>query len=515
MKTGMRGNRRRCDVLLIHPPWFRLQGSTLVPYPVGPCSVAAVLERAGIDTLVWNADFDPQATVSIGGTNILNTDEMVKVHETYITRLNDGGDPIWEEVSAILRITEPTVVGISAYSASLQSAFNVAAIVKRHRSEIPVVLGGIHGSIAPEECLQQCPSIDVVITGETDLSAPPLFSYLLKGVPLTEKRGEKLGVIFRENGELTKTEPAERISDLDALPFPARHLLIDLDKMPPHAHQAIYGFRGCPFHCIFCGSFNVFGRKPRMRSAEGIVAEMEEVNRRYGTRYFYICDDIFLLKRERAKQFCRLLKEKGLKLYYSIQSRGEIMDEELLTMLKTTGCQHIAIGVEVGDAHIRKLIKKGNTLDEMRRAAFLIKKHGLRMVGFFMFGFPWETKEQMLKTVTFMEELDPFIAFPYIVTPAPGTELLDIAQRMGLIQGGVELASFSHISPKMGLTVHIPEEERKRLIEHILERFTRHNKRNLRGDLFKRPFFYWAAVRDVGILSSPRTLMKYLASVLS
>jgi radical SAM superfamily enzyme YgiQ (UPF0313 family) len=221
-----------------------------------------------------------------------------------------------------------------------------------------------------------------------------------------------------------------------------------------------------------------------------------------------------MLKRDRAMKFCSIMKEQELPIYYSIQARGETVDAELLRELKTTGCQHIAVGVEVGDEDIRKLIKKGNTVEDMRRAARLIREAGLRMVGFFMFGFPWETREQMLKTADLMEELDPCIAFPYIVTSAPGTELFDIAIDMGLISGAVDWSSFSHVSPEMGLTVKLEPKERKELIDDILSRFTRHNGNRLRWDWLKRPRFYFAAACDTGVFSSPLKIMQYVKAIL-
>jgi radical SAM superfamily enzyme YgiQ (UPF0313 family) len=384
----------------------------------------------------------------------------------------------------------------------------MARLIREEHPEIPIVLGGVHASIAPEACLEACDAFDVVVRGEAEKTSSRLFSALLNSghKDLASIRG----LVFRKNGTLINTGDPEPVEDLDSLPFPARHLLVDLDKMPPHAFQSLYGFRGCPFKCIFCGSFNVFGRKPRMRSAQSMADEIEMVYKTYGTRYFYLCDDIFMLRRERAIEFCSIMEKKRLPVYYSVQARGEMLDPELLRWLKRTGCQHIAIGVEVGDEEIRKLIRKGNTVDQMRKAARLIREAGLRMVGFFMFGFPWETREHMLKTLHLMEELRPCIAFPYIVTPSPGTELLEIAQHMGLVGGQMDYASFHHESPKMGLTAKIPEAERKELIDFILERFTVHNKESLQWDLFRRPRFYWAAASDAGITSSFRVSLKYL-----
>ncbi len=505
-------NRRQCQALIIHPPWFRLQDSNLVPFPAGPCAVAATLERGGIGTLVWNGDFDGRPTMSVGGTHIFNTSEMALAHERYLARLNDMDDPVWREVLAIITATTPEVVGISAYSVTFRSAANVATIIRQHYPGIRIVLGGMHGTIAPRDCLEECPAIDVVVRGEAEFSAVPLFRALLDRAP-AESLSIIPGLAFRSTEGIVVTADPGHVEDLDALPYPARHLLVDLDRMPPSAHQAIYGFRGCPFQCIFCGSFNIFGRKPRMRSALSIVDEMESVHRTYGTSYFFICDDIFLLDRARVLEFCDLLERRNLSIYYSLQSRGELMDNELLARMKATGCQHIAVGVEVGDEGIRKLIKKGNTVEEMRRAAQLIRDNGLRMSGFFMFGFPWETREQMMATVTLMEELNPFVAFPYIVTPSPGTELLEIAQGMNLMDAAVDLSSFAHVSPKMGLSAHVPEQERASLIDGILERFARHNRRSLRGDLLRRPRFFWRAARDAGILSSFSSIVGYVRIV--
>ena len=514
-KCGKESNRRPCDILLIHPPWFRLQNSSLIPYPIGPSQVAGILESAGMDVLVWNGDFDPDAPMSVGGTNILKTNELTKMHEWFLHRLSDAEDPIWKEALDIIRLTRPKVVGLSAYSSSFKSAANIAGLVKEYDPSISTVLGGVHASIDPLGCLHSEPTIDVVACGEVELTAPALFAALLKGRPESASLAKIPGIAFRDNGLARRTEPGPIVENLDEIPLPARHLLIDLDKMPPHAFQSLYGFRGCPFRCIFCGSFNVHGRKARMRSAESMADEIEKVNRQYGTRYFYICDDIFLLRQERAKKFTEILREKRLPIYYSIQTRGEMMDPLILKALKETGCQHIAVGVEVGDEQIRRLIKKGNTVDDMRDAARRIREAGLRMVGFFMFGFPWETREQMLKTADLMEELDPCVAFPYIVTPSPGTELLTIAQDMELVGADVDLSSFHHESPRMGLTEKIPESERAKFLDEILERFARQNRRKIRKDIFKRPLFYLAAASDVGLTSSLSKTMRYMSAILS
>jgi len=503
------GNRRRAEVLLVHPPWMRLMGSNLIPFPTGPCHVAALLERAGVDALVWNGDYDHSPVASLGGTNILRSRELMEAHTRYLRRLEDPADAIWSEIDGVLEIVQPKVVGISAYSASFQSACRIAERVRLWAPDVPVVLGGLHGTIDPEGCLDACTDIDLVALGEVELSAEAIFRRLLD--PGRKREFDDLpGVAFRRGAEKVRTPHPGRVDDLDGLPLPARHRLIDLDEMPPMAHQAIYSYRGCPFGCIFCASHNMFGRTPRLRSAQSIVDEMEMVHKTYGTTYYYICDDLFLWDRNRVVDFCRLLEERRLPVSYSLQTRGEMLDESLLPGLKRSGAQHIAIGVEVGDEDVRKRIRKGNTVEDMREAGRKLRRHGLRMSGFFMFGFPWESRREMLATVELMEELDPIAAFAYIVTPAPGTELLSLAKEMHLIPEGLPLASFSHTSPRMALSSLVPEEEKEPLLNEILERFSRHNRKAFLRDLPKRPRFYLSTLRDAGILASPSSFFRYL-----
>lgn len=498
------------NILLINPPWYRLQGASLVHYPPGPTYIAAALEQDGYNPIVWNVDFDPEVKTVIGGTNILDTDELVKQHNLYKKNLNDLNAPIWEEVKAHLSEFKPDVLGLSAYSATYKSALNVAKIAKQINPKTVTIFGGIHPTIAPNDVASQ-EQVDFVVCGEGEIT----IQELIKAIKEKKDFSEVKGLVFKTNGHIHKTSDRERIEDLDQLPKPARHLIYKKEKYPPAAFQGIYGSRGCPYKCIFCGSFNVWGYKLRTRSAENLVQEIEDTQRTYGTRYFYLCDDIFFMKRERALKFCQLILDKKLDIYWSAQTRAELVDDELLDMMKKSGGQHVAIGVETGDENIRKLIKKGNTLEDMRRAAKMVHAHGLTMVGFFMFGFPWETKEDIDRTVKFMKELDPTVAFPYIVTPAPGTELSEIAQQMGLIDPGASLEDFYHESPEMCLSVNIPLEERKTIINNTLEIFANHNKSHFVRDIFRRPRFYYSLLHDYNMIKHPKFLLNYIVEAVT
>lgn len=496
-------------ILLMQPPWFVLQNTSLVHYPVGPAYIAAALEKVGYDPIVWNVDYNPNYVSTIGGTNILNTDELTRNYNIYQKNLNDLSMPIWREVRSKIREFNSDIVGVSVYSATYKSALNLVQIIKDMNPNVITIFGGIHPTISTIEVASQH-NVDFVVIGEGEIT----IQELIRAIEVKSDYSNIKGIAYKKNGKVVITPKREFIANLDDVGLPARHRIYKKEEFPPTAFQAIYGSRGCPFHCIFCGSFNLWGHKPRARSAESLTEEIEYTHKTFKTRYFYICDDVFFLDKERALDFCRILIDKRLKVMWSAQTRAEIIDDELLIMMKKSGGQHVAIGVETGDERIRKLIKKGNTLEQMRRATKLIHKHGLTLVGFFMFGFPWETKQEIEKTIDFMKEINPTFAFPYIVTPAPGTELSQIAHDMGLISFDLKLEDFYHESPVMCLSANIPDDERKGIINNVLKVFAEHNKKKLKLDVFRRPNYYFALAQDYSMFKSPKKILSYIKELL-
>lgn len=497
-------------ILLISPPFYRLQEATLVHYPAGPCFVAGVLEQAGYKSLVYNADYDPNKKTILGNTNHLNTDNLVKQHKNYLKRLNDLNDPVWLEIRDFIKNYNPDVVLVSAFGITLTSAHTTARIAKSINSKVITVMEGcmnrgVFTAIDPTKAAN-FNLIDFAISREPEITMVELIKALKKG----ETDFSSIdGLAWKKDGQVTRNKDRVFVENLDALPFPARHLIYDWQKMPPHAFQGIYGSRGCPFQCVFCACHIGFGRKPRARSAENMVAEMEETYKKFNTHYFYVCDDIFFIDKERAKKFCNLLIAKNLPITWSCQSRAEMVDDKTLALVKKAGGQHIAIGVETGNEKVRALMKKGNTLDDVRRCAKLIKKHKLYMVAFCMIGLPWESEKEIQDTVDFIKEIDPYIVFAYLATPAPETELNDIIYEDN--PGAREkLKDLCHSDPSSALSRYIPSEKKVEVINHALTELNNFNKKSLFLNFFRRPKFYWHFVQDINLLKNPGHLVSYV-----
>jgi len=513
-KINTTKNSNRVKILLISPPFYRLQEASMIHYPAGACLVAGALERAGFTSTVWNADFDPTKKTVLGNTNHLNPDNLIKQHEEYLRRLDDLSDPVWQEVREFIEDYKPDVLIVSAFSITLTSAHNVARIAKEINPKVVTVLEGLINrgvfcAIDPGK-VGDFEVIDFGLSRDPEPVAVDLVKAIEKG---EMDFSDIKGLTWKKNGEKIINEDREFLDELDILPYPARHLIYDWQKMPAQTFQGIYGSRGCPFQCTFCGCHVSCGFKPRTRSAEELVKEIEAVHKKFKTHYFFVCDDIFFIDRLRAKEFCDLLIKKKLPITWSCQSRAELLDDEMLSMVKKAGCQHISVGVETGNEEVRAKMKKGNTLDDVRNAAKLIKKHGLYMVAFIIIGLPWESEKEIWDTVNFVREIDPYIVYPYLATPAPGTEMDDIIHEDD--PGAKEkLKDLCHSDPAAALSRYIPSEKKVKVINQALAEFGKLNKKNLWRNLFKRPKFYWYFIKDIGLLKRPKHLFGYLKDYL-
>jgi radical SAM superfamily enzyme YgiQ (UPF0313 family) len=496
-------------ILLINPPFYRLQNASMVHYPPGPCSMAATLERAGYDPVVFNADWTPQKKTIIGNINHLRIEALAEANEMYRRRLDDPGDPVWQELRAFVQGFKPDLVGISVFNTTLHSGHMAARIAKELFPQVAIFLEGsqnrgFHCAIDPAPVADYS-IVDFAVSHEPEITVLELVEALRAG---KREFGEVAGLTWKRNGDLVRNQPRPYVTSLDELPWPARHRMWRVEEMPPKAHLSIYGSRGCPFHCKFCGCHNSWGYKPRLRSASSMVDEIEHVHRTYGTRYFYLCDDIFFIKKQRALEFCERLRERRLGVYWSGQTRAEICDDAVLAAMKKAGGQSISVGVESGSQRILDLIEKGNTLEDVRACARKLKQHGLRMSAFCILGLPEESPEEIRATVDFVKELDPFICFPYLATPAVGTELHRMV-RDRAEQETLEEKSFA--DPRYTLMgAGLDEEQRGRVIEKAMQDLSRLNKTKMLADFFRRPGFWWAYARDTGALTRPSHLWDYL-----
>ena len=189
------------------------------------------------------------------------------------------------------------------------------------------------------------------------------------------------GVAFARRPIGTISSQRELIADLDTPPFPGlppaapfspKRYNLPLFSYPTAPNTSIISSRGCPYACSYCDR-SVFSRGFRFNSPEYIVEHVAMLNRDYGIRHVFFYDDLFTFDRNRVAEFCELKEKKGLKVSYNCIARLEHVDEELLALLKRSGCWQVNFGIESGDPEILKKHRKFYGLDEVGRKLLMVQ----------------------------------------------------------------------------------------------------------------------------------------------
>jgi len=343
-----------------------------------------------------------------------------------------------------------SLIGLTAVTPNISNALLVAELIKKEMPETIIVLGGPHATLQARETLEQSKYIDFIVRGEGEFTFTDLIEYIISQKNLSEIKG----LTFRKNGQIIETPAAEFIQDLNNLPYPARELLAIKDYseyLPCREKPAttIFTSRGCPFHCIFC-SKPIGGNKPRYRSPENILAEIKLLKRDYNVKEIIFYDDTFTLNRQRIIDLCQLIIKENLKINWKCETRVNLVDKELLETMKKAGCYLISYGFESGNQRILNILKKGTTLEQIKKAVYLTREAGIEILGYFMLGIPGETKKEIEQTIDLAKNLNlDYVQFS-IATAYPGTELYQIVQRQGKLSKNF-LAGFYALGQQKGI----------------------------------------------------------------
>lgn len=322
---------------------------------------------------------------------------------------------------------------------STPSIYNDVAIAGEIKSAVPgsfVVLTGPHVTALPEESLALDERVDAVARGEYDLTLAELAEKLSKGEPVDGVKG----VTIRTPKGI-KTNPARAlISDLDSLPFVSEVYKKHLDiKDYFYAHCrfpviSIFTSRGCSARCNFCVyPEQMFGRRQRQRSPASIVAEFEYIERELPeVKEVLIDDDTFSFKEAHTAEFAKLMIERGIKLPWTVECRATL-SYETMELMKRAGCRLIVVGFESADDTVLKNMKKGLTVERMRRFVKDARRAGVMIHACFMAGNIGETRQTLEKSLAFAQEInaDTCQFFPLMVYP--GTEVYDWAKEKGYL----------------------------------------------------------------------------------
>lgn len=217
------------------------------------------------------------------------------------------------------------------------------------------------------------------------------------------------------------------MKDLDSLPMPAWDL-VNIDpyremwlKSSGYFSLNIATTRGCPFKCNWCAK-PIYGNRYNSRSPQNVVNELQYLKEHIGFDHIWFCDDIFGLKPGWVQEFAKLVQKTQLSFRFKIQARADLLlQENYIQALSDAGCENVWMGAESGSQKILDAMDKGITIEQIRVATELLKKHKIHPSFFIQFGYLGETKKDILATIQMINELLPFSIGISVSYPLPGT----------------------------------------------------------------------------------------------
>ncbi len=373
------------SVLLVYPFFRRsLDRSRFRFPPLGPAYVAASLRRAGHEVRLLDC--------------------------TFLSR-----ERAWELALA----ARADVAGVYCMATMREDALWFARRL-RGRCDL-LIAGGPLPTCEPESFLAD---FDVVVRGEGEQTMVEALAARAAGADLDAVPG----VVARSTGGAAGAAPERPLAaDLDALPFPARDLLPNAAYVKHgrrrygYAVTTVMSSRGCPFACEFCSNV-VFGASYRERSPSSVVDEVEEALA-LGYDRIAFADDVFTLRRERVAAVCAEIERRGLRFAWECLARVDGIDRATAETMRSAGCRTVFFGIESGSDEVLRMMRKGITAAQARKAVWAAHAAGLEVGAFFILCYPGETDETVLETLRFAASL-PLdyigLSMPY---PLPGTPL--------------------------------------------------------------------------------------------
>lgn len=410
----------------------------------------------------------------------------------------------FEEVINRIREFNPDLLGYTITTYGLHQNLEGIKKIRRHLA-IPVILGGWHLSLYPHETMVH-PEIDYAVIGEADLALPKLLRELENGGDLSAIDG----IAFRKDGEIIVNYPKTALSNIDETPFPARHLLKN-DKYHNILTQrknftVMLSARGCPFRCIFCDLKSI---KFRQRSPKNFVDEIEQCQKVLNINEIDIYDSSFTVNKKRVLAICDEINKRKIDIAWTVRTRADCVDKEMLLKLKGAGCTTLMYGIESGSQEILKRLRKDTNLEHIKEVVKFTKKCGMKALGFFIIGSPGDTPQTIKQTMSFMRELDLDYIQVTKMTPFPNTEVYETYVKESGIDYWREFTkdrSFERELPLIGTEI-----TQKQALKYVKQAYVNfyYNPLYIIKALrrIKTPFELWNSVKAAfGILTSKQHL---------
>jgi len=494
-------------ILLINPPRTYYPGSKNIRLglPLGILYLAAVLEKNGHDPEILDCLISSSAQVRHTADKIIHG-----IPEQIILKK--------------IRQTSPDVVGISnQFSAQIENVIYLANLIKKINQKIIVVVGGPHISIAGKKLISENKNIDFGVIGEGEY----IFLKLIKSLEADLPFSNISSLIFRNAQGQTIANPfGGFIQNLDDLPLPAYNLI----DMPKYFQLLSQGFktrpnttprsismitsRGCPYNCIFCSIHLHMGKRFRAHSPTYVIEHIKHLVEKYQISHISFEDDNFTLDVPRCKKILQAIIDNQLPITWDTPNgiRADNVDEELIALMKKSGCQELIFGIESGSQRVLdEIIDKKLKLSQALTAIKLCKKYKIKTKAFFVIGFPGETKKEIQQTIDLSLKLYKkydVTSGLLLATPLLGTRLHQICQTHNYLVKEINPRSLATATQAHGQGLIATQEFTPAYLKQVA---VIADKQRARLKLIKklyRPTTYWDSLKFV--CSHPQKTLHHL-----
>lgn len=348
-------------------------------------------------------------------------------HEVCLTHIHK--EKVLDDNQSIIndiRKNNPDIIGITSTTFEYQRSNEIAGAIKKEL-DIPVILGGIHATISPED--YETSNFDAFVTSEAE-------SVILD---IANGKIKPSGII---RGNITK--------DLNTLPFNDWDIMDSKRIIESKGYWLDIGFsRGCPYNCAFCANrlLRQIKGEPyvRKRDVEPCIEEIKYVMSKFQFKVINFSDDEFTLNHKWLFHFLEVYKKEIYDPYgiqFVIEARVDTFNETIASKLKESGCREVQFGVESGSEKILKFLNKGINRNKIKNAFDLCRKYQMKTYAYMMIGIPTETEKDLQDTMEFLSIIRPDLIRPTFLCPVKGTEVYNYCIRNNLIKKGVTVWNY-------------------------------------------------------------------------
>jgi len=401
--------------------------------------------------------------------------------------VDEFANPDWKQELLAGIEERPICFGVTCMTGpQIWHALEGCRLMRERHPDVPIVWGGVHASLMPQQTLSHS-LVDIVVVGEGEETFLELVKALESGTPLSRVAG----IWYMEDGETSVGSGSERTEADSILPvlssqsdnscagatvepngyrWTGERPFVNMDEQAPLAyhlvdmnryrrqlfgidHVSFNSSRGCTFRCNFCWDPVMHKRKWRAMRQESVLEQLQRIITDHDIRGFLFTDDHFFIDMKRARAILEAIVRADLDISISkLQIRADTickMDEDFLDLLVRAKVKRLTVGVESGSQRLLDLIKKDVTVEQVVEANRKLTPYPIVPIYLFMMGLPSETPAELEKSIQLAIQLtdeNPRAVKTFnIYTPYPGTQLYDVCVEYGLREPG-NLEGWGHFN---------------------------------------------------------------------